>query len=297
MDDLLRQLYQDRTSAEYTLGIIAVNSRNKLDSTTDYFDVVLLIIVEDSTPPWEVKHYTYNEQKIAMHIVSTNQLYNWLLTSSNRKVVDWLMNGRVIFDRNEYTINFRKQLLEFPAEERRIRTGVEFAKLIRRFTDGKALFHQGHMLDAYNQIVHALHHLARLSVIEHGFYPEVTVWEQVRNIEPEIYKLYAELVKGNESIEKKLELLLIANEFGLMTKTKLGSAHLFDLLKTKETPWSIEEIKQQLSINDYSLDLTIMLEYLVEKGYVDVIKEETKGKEIFHRKYILNQHGYNKEEK
>lgn len=51
MDDLLRQLYQDRTSAEYTLGIIAVNSRNKLDSTTDYFDVVLLIIVEDSTPP------------------------------------------------------------------------------------------------------------------------------------------------------------------------------------------------------------------------------------------------------
>ncbi|MBU9719850.1 MULTISPECIES: nucleotidyltransferase-like protein [Bacillaceae] len=289
MDDLLRQLYQDRSSDKNTLGIITMEKRSNMDANTDYFDCVLLVIVSEERPNWEVKHYAYNGYKVAMHLVNTKQIHDWLTNSTNRRVVDWLMNGKIVFDRNEFTKNFRQSMIDFPYEERKVRTGVEFSKLIRRFTDGKVLFHEGHYLDAYNQIVHALHHLARLSIIEHGFYPEVTVWQQVKQIEPEIYKLYSELVQGDESIEKKLELLLIANEFGLMKKTKLGSAHILELLKSKQGPWTIEEIKQQVGIDDYSLDLSILLEYLIQKGYVDVVKTETKGKTIFHRHYIVNE--------
>lgn len=289
MDDFLRQLYQDRSSDAHTLGIIMVESRSKLDTNTDYFDVVLLVITSENQEPWMIKHYTYNGHKVAMHIVSTWQIHDWLISSSNRRVVDWLVNGKLVFDRNEYTLNFRKQMLEFPLGERKVRMGVEFSKLIRRFKDGKALFYEGHYLDAYNQIVHALHHLARMAIIEHGFYPEVTVWQQVKQIEPEIYKLYSELVTGDESIEKKLELLLLANEFGMMTKTKIGSAHLLDLMKTKEEPWSIEEIKQEIGIKDYSLDLSMLLEYLIQKGYVDVVKVKTKGNDIYHRRYEVNE--------
>lgn len=288
MDNLLRQLYQDRTSDEHTLGIISVEKRDKQDANTDYFDGILLVLVSEDKPNWEIKHYAYNGYQVAMHLVNTSQIEDWLLNSSNRRIVDWLMNGKVIFDRNEFTKNFRQQMIEFPKEERQTRIGVEFSKLIRRFADGKSLFHNGHHLDAYNQIVHALHHLARLSVLEHGFHPEVTVWQQVKQIEPEIHKLYSELVTGDESIEKKLELLLLANEFELMAKTKLGSAHLLDLLRRKKEPWTIDEIKQSLSIHDYSLDLSILLEYLVEKGYIDVVKHETKGRSIYHRLYVVN---------
>lgn len=288
MDDFLRQLYQDRSSDSHTLGIIKVESKSKLDTNTDYFDVVLLVITSEDRDPWTVKHYTYNSHKVAMHLVSTRQIHDWLINSSNRRIVDWLVNGKIIFDRNEYTMNFRQQMLEFPLEERKVRIGVEFSKLIRRFKDGKSLFYEGHHLDAYNQIVHALHHLARMAIIEHGFYPEVTVWQQVKQIEPEIYKLYSELVTGDESIEKKLELLLLANEFGMMRKTKIGSAHLLDLMKTKEEPWSIEEIKQEIGMKDYSLDLSMLLEYLIQKGYVDVIMEKTKGNDIYHRLYEVN---------
>lgn len=289
MDDLLRQLYQDRTSDEHTLGIIAMEKRRGQDANTDYFDEVLLIIVDSTKIKWTIKHYEYQEKKVAMHLVNTEQLHDWLLNSSNRRVVNWLMNGKVIFDRNEYMKEFREQMKDFPIEERKLKIGGEFSKLIRRFTDGKDLFHEGHYLDSYNHIVHALHHLARLSVIEHGFYPEVTVWQQVRKIEPEIHKLYSELVTGAEDIEKRLELLLIANEFELMTKTKLGSAHLLAIMNDKDSPWTIEELKEQVSVKDYSLDLSIMLEYLVQKGYVDVAKVETKGKAIFHRQYEVNQ--------
>lgn len=289
MDDQLRQLYQDRTNDEHTLGIISVEKRENQDANTDYFDVVLFIILADNKPEWEIKHYEYNGCMVAMHLVNTVQLDDWLLNSSNRRVVDWMMNGKVIFDRNEYMKEFRQRLVEFPIEERQVKIGVEFSKLIRRFTDGKSLYYEKHYLDSYNQLVHALHHLARLSVVEHGFYPEVTVWQQVKKIEPEIHKLYSELVTGNESIEKKLELLLIANEFELMTKTKLGSVHLLELMKAKEGSWTIQELKDQLSVRDYSLDLSILLEYLVQKGYVDVVKLQTKGKSIFHRQYIFNE--------
>lgn len=289
MDDLLRQLYQDRTSDLHTLGIISVDKRSHDDANTDYFDVVLLVVQDVENPPWEIKHYEYNNFKVAMHLVNIHQLNDWLLNSSNRRVVDWLLNGRVLFDRNEFMKEFRRQLMVFPIEERQVKIGVEFSKLIRRFKDGKALFHDGHYLDAFNQIVHALHHLARLSVIEHGIYPEVTVWQQVKKIEPEIHKLYSELVTGGEPIEKRLELLLIANEFELMTKTKMGSAHLLDLMANKDEPWTIQELKAQLSVHDYSLDLSILVEYLVQKGYVDVVKKETKGKAVYHRMYIPGQ--------
>ncbi|KMR35055.1 hypothetical protein EY05_14905, partial [Staphylococcus aureus] len=68
-------------------------------------------------------------------------------------------------------------------------------------------------LDAYNHVVHALHHLARLAIIENGFHPEITVWNQVKQIEPEIFKLYEELLTSEESIEKRLELLFLASDF------------------------------------------------------------------------------------
>ncbi|SDY35069.1 Nucleotidyltransferase-like [Evansella caseinilytica] len=290
MDDFLRQLYQDRSSDQNTLGIVLIERRSSADSKTDHFDAVLLVIVSEGRPNWEMKHYAYNGYKAAMHLVNTSQIRDWLINSSNRRIVDWIMNGKIVFDRNEYTKNFRQQLIDFPAEERKARTGVEFAKLIRRFVDGKALYNEGHHLDAFNQIVHALHHLARLSIIEHGFYPEVTVWQQVKQFEPEIYKLYSELVTGSESIDKKLELLLIANEVGLMKKTKLGSLHLLEIMKTKDGSWTIEEIKAKLAIHDYSLDLSVLLEYLIQKGYVDVVKVETKGKTIYHRQYTVNQY-------
>ena len=80
-------------------------------------------------------------------------------------------------------------------EKEQVKKGLEFAKLIRRYTDGRVLFENGHFLDAFNHIVHSLHHLARLEVIEQGFYPEATVWNQVKLIEPEIYKLYKEFYK------------------------------------------------------------------------------------------------------
>ncbi|MDN4075265.1 nucleotidyltransferase-like protein [Fictibacillus terranigra] len=287
MEDVLRPLYQERASNENTLGVLLIEKNKPFSPLTDNFDCILFIIVTHADKPWSVKHYEFDDKIAALHIVAEERLNEWLLLGSNRRVVDWVINGKVLFNRNEYITELRDRLDKFPVPERSKKITIEFAKLLRRFSDGKELFHKGQHLDSFNHILHALHHLARLAVIERGFHPEITVWNQVKVIEPQIYKLYEELITGNESIDKRIELLLIASEFSISSKTKLGAGHLLNVFEEQQE-WTVAELMEHREISDYSIDLGILLEHLIEKGIVDVIRQQTKGKNLFHRHYTTN---------
>ncbi|WP_449539106.1 nucleotidyltransferase-like protein [Ferdinandcohnia sp. Marseille-Q9671] len=288
MEDLLRPLYQERASQPNTLGIILIEKGKDAFIHTDYFDIALLVIVKEAEKNAFIKHYEYENGKATLYTVRESQVREWLLLSSNRKIVDWIINGKVLFDRNEYIIELKKQLHEFPADERQIKMGIEFTKLIRRYQDGKAFFNANHYLDAYNYVIHALHHLGRLAIIENGFHPEVTVWNQVKQIDPQIYKLYIELVESEESLEKRLELLFLASEFLIHSRAKLGASHILHVLSKKNEPWSYGEIMDHPELQVYSVDLEVFIEFLVEKHYLNVVKVETKGKGIFHRNYSVS---------
>lgn len=286
MEHILRPIYQERASQANTLGVLMLekNQNQKSSPITDTFDAILLIVVEEAEQPVYIKHYIYNEKKAALHVVSESQIKEWLLFGSNRKIVEWLFNGKILFDRNEYLFNLKKELNEFPFDGRKIKMGLEFAKLIRRYVDGKAFFENEQYLDAYNHIVHSLHHLARLAVIENGFHPEVTVWHQVKQIEPEIYKLYEELIYSEETLEQRLELLFLATEFLIYSRTQIGSAHILEVMVQKET-WSFNDIMEHSELALYAVDLGVLLEYLIEKHIVEVVKFKTKGPELYHRHY------------
>ncbi|ANB59384.1 nucleotidyltransferase-like protein [Anoxybacteroides amylolyticum] len=287
MEDLIRPIYQERASHRNTLGILLIEKKLNNSAITDTFDVVLLVIVKDVDSPVFSKHYTTKGQKAALHVVSEEKLNEWLLFGSNRKVIDWVLNGKVLFDRNEYVRQLRNRMLEFPEEARRLKMGVEFAKLIRRYTDGKVFLETNQLLDAYNHVIHALHHLARLAVIEKGFYPEVTVWNQVKQIDAQIYKLYEELVGSDEPLEKRLELLFLASEFLIHSRIPSGSAHLLNVLKRREEAWSIGEMIAHPELEVYSVDLVIMLEYLVDKHVLTTEEMPTKGQNVYHRYYKI----------
>lgn len=285
MEDILRPIYQERASLKSTLGILLIEKMNNDCSNTDTFDFVLFVVVNESEAPVFQKHYLYKEKKVALHVVNEIQLKEWLLLGSNRKVVNWIQSGRVLFDRNEYLDQLKKELSEFPFYGRKLKMGLEFSKLIRRYTDGKAFFENGQYLDAFNNVVHSLHHLAHLEVIEQGFYPEVTVWNQVKHIEPEIFKLYKELICSEETLEKRLELLFIASEFLIYSRADIGSQHILEVMGTKEEPWTIADLMNHPELKYYAVDLNVLLEYLIEKHVVKTIKVNTKGQGIFHRYY------------
>lgn len=288
MKDILRPIYQERASQPNTLGVLMIEKKHKSGHTTDTFDVILLIIVKEADTPLLIKHYICDDRKAAMHIVREDLLKEWLMLGTNRKIFEWLDTAKVLFDRNEYIANLKTELREFPFNGRKLKMGLEFAKLIRRYVDGKDLFDNKQFLDAYNYVVHSLHHLARLAVIENGLHPELTVWQQVKQIEPEIVKLYEELVNSEETIEKRLELLFLASEFMIHSRTSVGCAHLLEVLNKKEY-WTFNEIQTENELIPYSVDMGVLLEYLIDKGLVDVVSVETKGQGIFHRCYRVSE--------
>ncbi|MRX73740.1 hypothetical protein GJU40_16485 [Bacillus lacus] len=286
MEDIFRPIYQERASHPDTLAVVMMEKRNEVSPLTDNMDAVLFIVVKEAEQPVFIKHYEYMDNSASLHIVTQDQVEEWLLLGTNRRIVEWIINGRVLFDRNDYHAKLAERLQNFPFSERKFKIGLEFAKLIRRFYEGKAFFEAKQYLDAYNHIVHALHHLARLEVIDRGFHPEITVWKQVKQIEPQVYKLYQELVESGESLEKRLELLFLASDFLIHSKTEIGASHLLSVIEEKEQ-WLFGDLLNHDEIKCYSLDLSVLVEYLVEKEFIKTIKIETKGNRIFHRGYSL----------
>lgn len=287
MEQVLRPIYQERASQPNTLGVILVKKHEEHSNVTDTFDTVLLIIVKEAEQPIFTKHYVYEDNKVALHTVTEKLLRKWLLIGSNKKVVDWIFFGKVLFDRNEFLHKMKIELQEFPFNGRKIKTGIQFSKLIRRYLEGKEYFDKGSYLDAYNHVVDSLHHLGRLSIIDSGLYPEVTVWGQVKKIEPAIYKLYEELVTSHEPIEKRLELLFLASEFLIHSRTRDGACHILEVMKKKEA-WTIQELHDHSELVNYSVDLEVFVEYLVDKGYILIEPVIAKSEMIFHRHYKAN---------
>jgi hypothetical protein len=286
MENILRPIYQERASHSDTLAIILIERKKQTSPSTDNFDVALLVISKKSEAPLFVKHYEFEEKTASLHVVSEAQIQEWILLGTNRRIIDWIMNGKVLFDRNEYVANLVDWLYTFPFSDRKKKIGLEYGKLIRRYLEGKSFFESNQFLDAYNSIVHALHHLARIEVIDKGFHPEVTVWNQVRHMEPQVYKLYLELIESNESLEKRLELLFLASDFLIHSKAEVGSSYLLTVMEEKPV-WLFGDLLEHPDLKLFIQDLGVLIEFLVSKGYIEVKRIETKGQYIYHRGYSL----------
>jgi hypothetical protein len=287
LDKQLRVLYQERSSHQDTLGILLIQKKEMLSPITDGFDDMVVVVTENTTDFWDIHHYHYEDKKVQVITVNKDDLNEWLSVGRDKRILEWIVYGKIIFDRNDYILTIRKQLLDFPFELRSKKLCIEFSRLIRCYIEGKELLRSGDYLDSFNQILQALHHWARLSIIASGFRPEIMLWKQVKKIDPEIHKLYEELLKGSEPLEKRLELLLLASEFSLTSKTELGAGHLIDIMKSKKDPWSVKELSEEPEVKEYTLDLGILLEHLVKKNIVQEAIASEGSKAMKNRYYVI----------
>ncbi|WP_078552182.1 nucleotidyltransferase-like protein [Bacillus alkalicellulosilyticus] len=285
MEVLFKGTYERYIDEEDTLGILFIEKKPQQDSIFEYKEVSFLVIKNTTYPLWHVSHFECLGNKAEVHLVDEQTLNRWSSNGTKSRFVEWLFCGKLIYETSEYVTNMRERLHEFPMEERQKKMVVELSKLIRRFEDGKELYHTENYFDSFNHILQALHHQARLALIEHGFYPEVTLWNQVKNIEPETYKLYQELLVGDEVIDKRLELLLIANEFAITSKLKKASAYLLSVMDEKEEPWEISQLMTHPDLREYEIDLEIVMEYLAQRQVVVVTKRETATQGTFEYLY------------
>ncbi|WP_068677626.1 nucleotidyltransferase-like protein [Oceanobacillus sp. Castelsardo] len=288
MENFLRPIYQERASDPNTLGILMMEKTNPNSPLTDNFDIILLIIVKEAEQEWFVKHYESASETAAMHIVKESTLMEWIDTSSSRRAVEWVINGRVVYDRNEYISNLKDKLRDFPLQKRNLRKAIEFGKLVKSYNEAKALFASKNYKDANSKVFYSLHYLARLAVVEKGYYPEVTVWNQVKNIDIEIYKLYEEFIDSSEEMEKKIQLMILAMDYVINHRAEVSAEHLLSIMRTKDEPWSYAELKMNPFVEPYTLDLSVIISYLEEKEIILPVLEETKGVGVFHRKYKIS---------
>lgn len=291
MDERYRSIYERWTSHKETLGVLIIEKTKINSHITGQFDAIIIVLEKNNdktSPKYNVKHYDIANKKAALHIIDEKYLVEIILVGIHRRVMDWVLNGEVLLDKDGFIERIRKKLHQFPVSERKNKICIEFAKLVRSCLYGKELYEGNQYLDAYYQMVRSLHHLARLSVIEHGFHPEVTLWNQVKQIEPEVYKLYIELVQSSESIEKRVGLLLLAIEFAISSRARIGSSYLIEIMKTKKTPWTISELMNEKDLKGLSNDIEILLQYLVEKNVLKVKNDETRDESLYHRNYIVD---------
>ncbi|HHW37483.1 MAG TPA: hypothetical protein GXX18_09640 [Bacillales bacterium] len=288
MENLLRPIYESFEGREETLGILVSEKKKTNSPLTEQFDALIIVLVKNNDTldsPCNVEHYSIENNSIAVHIISEDSFLKGSPSGNYRGNLLRVINGQIVFDRNGYIANLKKNLFANPIETRKKKIAIEFAELIRCCSIGKELYEGKQYLDAYNQMVQALHLLARLVVTEHGFYPEITVWNQVKRIEPEVYVLYLELVESGELIEKRVELLLLALEFAISSRARLGSNYLIEIMKSKKDGWTISELVHEPKLKELAKDLGLLLQYLYAKNIVQIETKEMEGQGIYQMQY------------
>lgn len=279
MEKLLRPLINHCASRPTTVAVLLVDRSKEMLTARDLFDVIIYAVATNQEKPEHSKHFYLQGTKVGLIVVEESLFRERVLSSSD--TIRILKESEVLFERDRYIESI---LREAPIKDNEFKMGLEFAGLVRAYTTGKKLFMDGHCLDAYGLLVNSLHHLARMALIEKGIQAESALWRQIKNSEPEILKLYEELITNEEPIEKRLELLFLASGFLIHSKTPQGAKHILEVLSERHI-WHYEMIKQHPKIKRYGSDLDILLEYLIEKDLIIPIQIESNIKGIYERCY------------
>jgi hypothetical protein len=259
MNAIKEQLVARLREDEAVISILAVDNPSLFSAITDGFDLLLLVVSNDDLKTYQQYHYIKDNCRIQERWLSPAALDLLILHGEHRNLIYWILKGEILLDRDTYLESLRHRTLEFPAELREHKLLIEFSKFMRKYSEGKEYLLEDHILDAYNNVLEALHHWARIVIIEAGIHPEVTVWRQIRTINPGVYKLYEELTSSAETLKQRVQLVLLACEFSIMNKMERCCKMLLNVLARREQSWSLHELQQLEELVDVRGELPLLL--------------------------------------
>ncbi|SCW81502.1 Nucleotidyltransferase-like [Paenibacillus tianmuensis] len=266
MDSLKAYWVERLRQDESVISVAAIDNPSLFSAVTDGFDIVLLVVSNNNEHAHQQVHYIKDNRRIQERWICPDTLDELILRGEYRNIIYWILKGEILLDRDMYLETLRHKVLEFPLPLREHKLLIEFSKFLRCYSQSKEYILDEHLLDAYNNILEALHHWARIVIIESGNHPEVTVWRQVKTINPGVYKLYEELTLSKETLKQRVQLVLLASEFSVMSKMERCCKPLIELLASREEAWSLQELQQQPELADIKADLPLLLNKLVKKS-------------------------------
>ena len=268
---------QNSNVASLILVPSPISSRPLIEGT----NALVIVVQHEAADNKSLEHVIVRQQKIVITTLSKAELCSRLQSGIevNSSVMEWLVRGEILLDTDAYWANTRKEILSFPENLREMRCFKEFSLFLQTYMQAKQFLNDGHVLDAYSNILQALHHWAHIVLIEEGIRPELTVWKQLRRVHPGVYKLYEELSASPETIEQRVQLVMLACEFTVMNKMKSSCEFLFKIMREQEEPWSMTQLREHPKLEPMQLELSLVIQKLVTRSYIEEVAVMSSDKE------------------
>lgn len=272
--DALRDSWKDRTverlySEKGVTGAIAILNRNGKSVHTECNDLLLILVFEADLPVSSIYHYIKDGIRIQERHLSKRDLEKRALSGEDRAAIYWITQGEIWVDRNTELASLRAKLLQFPPPLRELKLLAEFSLFLRRYIQCKEYLQSDHILDAYSSILRAIHHWARIAIIEKGVHPEIMVWGQIRQLNPGVYKIYEELTTSSETLKQRIELVLLACEFSVMSKMESCCRPVLRILEECENPLGIGELLRYAELQRIgTANLPLIMAKLAQKQLI-----------------------------
>lgn len=283
----LLELYSLRKDVQ---GLVLMHNVEKFPFHTNEYVFYLLVVSTKEENITKVEHLEINHERIFIRTVHSRELQDSNTTQHRYNLMDWLMSGEIIADSQQYLAKMKQQIIEFPNKLRDQRKLCEFSGYLETLFQAKRNLSVGNVLDAYSQILGSIHHWANLVLIEEGIHPELTVWKQLRKVHPGVYKLYEELIASPETIEQRVELVMLACEFSVMSKMKIYCKYLLDIMSEKKESWSISELQQHPQLQYIVDDISLVIQKLVQGHHlkeVAILNKDVQNN-VVELQYVLN---------
>lgn len=256
---------------ESVSGVILVEKPMQFSALIGGFDVLVLVVAESKDDISRTLHYSKDNLYIQERWYDCNGLERILSHEETSDVQQWVIAGDIVVDRDGYLAAKKNVLLQMSQERKEQRLFSEFGLFLRHFLLSKNYLEEGDVLDAHSHILTAIHHWARIAAIEQGQLPELTVWKQVRKINPGIFKLYEELTMTTETLEQRIQLAHLACDFSVMSKLKECCGPLLRVLSSRNEPWSAGELEEHPELKAVQTELQLMLKKLVSKSLIEQV--------------------------
>lgn len=272
------------------VALILITNPYPYNSLLDGQDCLVLLITEAGDQPDWTEHMQLNGKRVLVRTIHTDELPEWIAEGENRNNLELLVRGEILLDRGGYLAGVRERLIAFPESMREQKRFTEFLGFLKTYLQAKQDLAEGNVLDSFSHIFTALHHWARIVLIEDGRLPELAVWKQLKRVHPGVYKLYEELTASPETLEQRVQLVMLACEFSVMSKMKSCCTLLLDIMNSREEPWSIGELQAHPVINSLQVDLSLVLQKLLKRNYIKevIIMKEPNDNEALELRYRID---------
>ena len=264
-------LLSGETFDESVLGAVALRQMGNApfqSALLHDFDMVVLMLHEEQEKERLVTQTIAGERRTQSLHVGLPALERAVMAGDNNELLTSLMSGEVIWDPKGILGDMRREISQFAAPLKDRVLFMEFARFQHMYVKAKRYLEAACIMDAYNCILMALYHWARIEVSESGGFPEPAVWEQVKKLNTPVHKLYEELTISTETLEQRVELVLLACDFSIMSKMADCCALLLTILNSRKEPWSISELLLHSGLKPLEAELPLVLRKLVSRSLI-----------------------------